>query len=61
MRDAQARTVYLRDYSVPDFLIDRTELFFELDETQTLVRSKLFMRRNPAADDAGCGTGARRL
>lgn len=49
MRDAQARTIYLRDYSVPDFLIDRTELFFELDETQTIVRSKLFMRRNPAA------------
>ncbi|MET0378097.1 MAG: aminopeptidase N [Spongiibacteraceae bacterium] len=49
MRDAQARTIYLRDYSAPDFLIDRTELFFELDETQTIVRSKLFMRRNPDA------------
>jgi aminopeptidase N len=49
MRDAQARTILLRDYRVPDFLIDRTELFFDLDETQTIVRSKLHMRRNPDA------------
>ena len=49
MRDAQARTIHLRDYRVPDFLIDQTELFFDLFETHTLVRSKLHMRRNPAA------------
>lgn len=52
MRDAQARTIHLRDYRVPDFLIDSTELFFDLTETQTLVRSKLQMRRNPAAQTA---------
>ena len=50
MRDAQARTIYLRDYRVPDFLIDSTELHFDLFETHTLVRSKLRMRRNPAAN-----------
>jgi aminopeptidase N len=49
MRDAQARTIHLRDYRVPDFLIDSTELHFDLFETHTLVRSTLRMRRNPAA------------
>jgi len=47
MRDAQARTIYLRDYQVPAFLIDRTDLQFELDEELTVVTSRLEMRRNP--------------
>jgi aminopeptidase N len=49
MRDAQARTVHLRDYRVPDYLIDTTELFFSLGEQGTRVHSKLSVRRNPAA------------
>ncbi|ALO46538.1 aminopeptidase N [Pseudohongiella spirulinae] len=47
MRDAQATTIYLKDYQVPTFLIDRTQLRFELEETQTRVISRLSMRRNP--------------
>lgn len=47
MRDAQAKTIYLKDYQVPAFLIDVTELHFELGETDTRVRSRLHMRRNP--------------
>jgi aminopeptidase N len=46
MRDAQAKTIYLKDYQVPAFLIDLTELHFELGETETRVRSRLHMRRN---------------
>ncbi|HEY3698332.1 MAG TPA: aminopeptidase N [Spongiibacteraceae bacterium] len=49
MRDAQPRTIRLKDYRVPDFLIDTTELHFELHEDKTLVRSQLAMRRNPVA------------
>jgi aminopeptidase N len=49
MRDAQPRSIYLQDYRVPDFLIDSTELHFALYEDKTIVRSKLGMRRNPAA------------
>ena len=49
MRDAQARSIHLKDYQVPTFLIDRTELHVELGEQQTLVRSRLHMRRNPQA------------
>src|SRR5690554_301642 len=47
MRDAQARTIYLKDYQQPEFLIDHTELHVELGEQQTLVRSRLHMSRNP--------------
>lgn len=47
MRDAQARTIFLKDYTVPSFLIEKTELHFELEETQTRVSSKLLIRRNP--------------
>ncbi|NVK25330.1 MAG: aminopeptidase N, partial [Gammaproteobacteria bacterium] len=37
---------YLKDYKAPDFLIPTTELFFTLDDCQTLVRSKLSIERN---------------
>lgn len=47
MRDAQARTIYLRDYKPPAFLVDRTDLRFELGEESTVVTSRLDMRRNP--------------
>ncbi|HSW70575.1 MAG TPA: M1 family aminopeptidase, partial [Gammaproteobacteria bacterium] len=43
------KTVYLRDYQVPDFLFDQVELRFELGEKETLVHSELAVRRNPAS------------
>lgn len=49
MRDAQPRTIYLKDYQEPDYLIDRTELRFELAEESTVVDSVLTLRRNPNA------------
>ena len=51
MRDAQPTTIYLSDYRVPDFLIDKTELSFELEEAHTTVNSRLYLRRNPEALD----------
>lgn len=48
MRDAQPRTIYLKDYQPPAFLIDETELSFALGEQHTQVRSRLRLRRNPA-------------
>lgn len=50
MKDAQPRTIYLKDYSAPDFFIDTTELRFELEEDHALVHSKLKLRRNTTAD-----------
>ncbi|WP_150047334.1 aminopeptidase N [Methylomonas rhizoryzae] len=47
MRDAAPQTIYLKDYTPPEYLIDRIDLEFELDEQCTLVRSRLSVRRNP--------------
>ncbi len=49
MKESQPSTIYLKDYKVPPFLIDKTELTFDLDETTTVVTSRLHMRRNPAS------------
>lgn len=43
------KTTYLKDYSPPEFLIDSADLRFDLHEQQTLVSSRLRIRRNPAA------------
>ncbi len=45
------QAIHLKDYRAPAFLIDRTELHFELGEKATLVKSRLSMRRNPASDN----------
>ena len=52
MRTEQPKTIYLKDYRAPDYLIDETHLTFELHEDHTLVHAQLVMRRNP---DAGEG------
>ncbi len=49
MRDAQPKAIYLKDYQVPEYLIDTTDLHFTLDEELTQVKSTLAMRRNPAS------------
>jgi len=47
MKEASPRTIYLKDYQVPPYLIDRAELVFELLEKGTRVRSHLEVRKNP--------------
>ena len=37
------------DYRAPAFLVDTIDLALELDAAATLVRSRLAVRRNPAA------------
>ena len=49
MRDAQARTVYLKDYKPPLFTIAKTELHFELYEDSAKVKSTLHFERNVTA------------
>ena len=48
------RTVFLKDYRPPEYLVDEVQLRFELDPAQTRVLSRLQVRRNPqvASDDA---------
>ncbi|MYM62458.1 aminopeptidase N [Pseudomaricurvus sp. HS19] len=50
-RDSQPQTIYLKNYKVPDFLIDETHLDVDLQPSATRVNSRLVMRRNPAAAD----------
>ncbi|MFO1429656.1 MAG: aminopeptidase N [Candidatus Competibacteraceae bacterium] len=40
------KTIYLRDYTPPDYLIEQVELRFELGEVSTLVHSRLHVVRN---------------
>lgn len=45
MRDAQPGAIYLKDYQPPAYLVEQTELHFELHEEYALVASRLTMRR----------------
>ena len=46
MKDALAKSIYLSDYQVSNFLIDSTELIFDLGDELTVVRAKMAVRRN---------------
>ncbi len=43
------RETRLADYTPPPFLVESVDLWFDLDEAATRVRSRLALRRNPAA------------
>ncbi len=46
---APPKPTLLAEYRPPDFVIDNVELSFSLGEEETLVESRLKLRRNPAA------------
>ncbi len=45
MKQGSAQTVYLKDYTPPDYWVDTVDLHFELGEAETRVRATLAMRR----------------
>jgi aminopeptidase N len=47
MKEASPRTVYLRDYQPPPFLVDTVALYFDLRDDATEVQASLAIRRNP--------------
>jgi len=49
MKDANPQTIYLKDYTVPDYLIKSVALNFNLDDDNTRVISRLTIIRNPAS------------
>jgi aminopeptidase N len=50
MADASTpQPIYLKDYRVPDYLVDRVDLDVRLDPASTEVTARLSIRRNPAA------------
>ncbi len=54
MRDADPKTIYLKDYKVPEYLIDTVDLNFLLDEQRTRILSRLTIQRNP--NSQACST-----
>ncbi|GLS28147.1 aminopeptidase N [Marinibactrum halimedae] len=52
MKDAQPKTIFLKEYQVPDFLIDRTHLKVEIFDGHTIVTSTLAIRRNPESQNS---------
>jgi len=51
-KTATPQTTYLKDYSVPEYLIHNVELTFSLDEEKTHVISKLTLQRNSESGTA---------
>ena len=48
MKDNQApKPIFLKDYCCPDYLIDKVDLTFQLYEQDTVVQSRMEVRRNP--------------
>lgn len=45
MNDSTPKTIYLKDYTPPEFIIDSIDLHFDLDETATVVKTSMKMRR----------------
>lgn len=58
MTDAPHATIYRKDYTPPDYLVDTIDLRFELGEETTRVHARLTVRANPAS---GPGTVPLRL
>ena len=51
MRDAQARTIHLKDYAPPAFLIDQVTLDVDIRAEDALVTARLAVRRNSASKE----------
>lgn len=47
MRDATPKTIYLKDYTPPEYRVGQVELTFNLDEDSTQVSSRLRIQKNP--------------
>ena len=50
MKNASARTTYLKDYSPPPFTIETTDLHFDLYEDHASVVAKLLFKCNGGSD-----------
>lgn len=48
-KEQQPKTIYLKDYQVPGYLITTTDLRFEIYDGETIVSAMLHLQRNPAA------------
>ena len=51
MSTVQPQAVFLKDYQVPDFIIEKTSLVFSLRDQFTKVTSTLLVKRNTASEN----------
>ncbi|MDK3016142.1 aminopeptidase N [Pseudodonghicola flavimaris] len=51
MRDAEPKTIYLKDYKPFGYLVDSVDLTFDLSPHATRVTSRIAFRPNPEAED----------
>jgi len=49
---ASPKTIYLKDYQAPDYLVTSVEMIFELDAKQTRVISNLQVKRNEGVNES---------
>ncbi len=52
MKNTEAKTIYLKDYTVPTYRVESIDLTFDLDEESTLVTSVVQYQYNPEAKEA---------
>mgnify|MGYP003874318585 FL=1 len=52
MNKLEDQKIYLKDYQVPNYLVDQVKLTFKLSEEKTRVLAKVFFRANPEATDS---------
>ncbi|MBB4237439.1 aminopeptidase N [Rhizobium esperanzae] len=52
MRTDTGQVIHLADYRPNDFVLERVDLTFELDPTETKVEARLIFHRRPGADPA---------
>ncbi|MEO0437770.1 MAG: aminopeptidase N [Pseudomonadota bacterium] len=50
MRDAQPRTIFLKEYRPPDYLIEHTDLHFDLFDEYTIVTAQLTYRLSESGE-----------
>ena len=51
MRESQAKSILLKDYTPPAFLIDRISLDVDIRTDDAIVKASLAVRRNPASKE----------
>jgi aminopeptidase N len=49
MREPTPKTIHLKDYTPPAYLVERVDLEVDIRDADALVHAKLAVRRNPAA------------
>jgi aminopeptidase N len=50
-KSSNSPTIYLKDYTVPPYLIDKVDLDVELGEETTTIKSHLYVTANAASDN----------